>query len=163
MQNYNLAEPCFRPKDGTARFRPTEMEAELHLMKNYGTAFECRAREVSIDGRYRNYRRKLHFRSPGCAVGYSIGGKEQWSLARRASHHNCHSATGDLLLETVRRRPPHIPNLPASQRSALHTLRNDASIVLGYTDKNLGMFAADASDLSGRHSGERRGALARTG
>ena len=74
MQNYNLAEPCFRPKDGTARFRPAEMEAELHLMKTYGTAFECRAREVSVDVRWRNCRRKLGIRIvvPGCAAWYSM-------------------------------------------------------------------------------------------
>ena len=40
MQNCNFSEPCFRLKDGTARFRPAEMEAELRLIENYGTAFE---------------------------------------------------------------------------------------------------------------------------
>ena len=64
MQNYNLAEPCFRPKDGTARFRPAEMEAELHLIENYGTAFECRAREVSVDARWRNCGRKMEIFVP---------------------------------------------------------------------------------------------------
>eukprot|EP01043_Picozoa_sp_COSAG02_P053177 COSAG02_NODE_5836_length_4001_cov_5.624552_1_plen_98_part_00 len=29
MQKCNFSEPCFRLKDGTARFRPAEMEASL--------------------------------------------------------------------------------------------------------------------------------------
>ena len=71
MKNCKLVEPCFRPKDGTARFRPAEMEAELHLLKNHGTAFECRARKVSVGVRWRKCGRKMEIRSPGCAVGYS--------------------------------------------------------------------------------------------
>ena len=67
MQNCNFVEPCFRLKDGTARFRPAEMEAELRLMKNYGTAFECRARKVSVDVRWRNCGRKMEIVVPGCA------------------------------------------------------------------------------------------------
>ena len=53
------------------RFRPAEIEAELHLIENYGTAFECRAREVSVDVRWRNCRRKLEIVVPGCAEWYS--------------------------------------------------------------------------------------------
>ena len=71
MKNCKLVEPCFRPKDGTARFRPAEMEAELHLMKNYGTAFECRARKVSVGVRWRKCGRKMEISIPRCAVSYS--------------------------------------------------------------------------------------------
>ena len=71
MQDYKIVSPCFRPKDGTARFRPAETEAELHLIENYGTAFECRAREVSVDVRWRNCGRKMKIFVPGCADWYS--------------------------------------------------------------------------------------------
>ena len=71
MQNCNFSEPCFRLKDGTARFRPAKMEAELRLMKNYGTAFECRARKVSVDVRWRNCGRKMEIVVVGCAAWYS--------------------------------------------------------------------------------------------
>ena len=71
MQNCNFSEPCFRLKDGTARFRPAEMEAQLRLMKNYGTAFECRARKVSVDVRWRNCGRKMEIVVVGCAAWYS--------------------------------------------------------------------------------------------
>ena len=71
MKNYKLAEPDFRLKGGTARFRAAEMEAELHLMTNYGTAFECRARKVSVGVRWRKCGRKMEICSPGCAVQYS--------------------------------------------------------------------------------------------
>ena len=62
---------CLRPKDGTARFRPAERKAELHLMKTYGTAFECRAQEVSVDVRWRNCGRKMEIFVGGCAAWYS--------------------------------------------------------------------------------------------
>ena len=68
MQDYKIVSPCFRPKDGTARFRPAEMEAGLHLIENYGTPLECRARELSIDVRWRNCRRKMGIVVVGCAV-----------------------------------------------------------------------------------------------
>ena len=72
MQDYKIVSPCFRPKDGTGRFRPAEMEAELHLMKNYGTAFECRARKVSVDVRWRNCGRKMEIVYGTCAEWYSM-------------------------------------------------------------------------------------------
>jgi hypothetical protein len=59
MQDYKIVSPCLRPKDGTARFRPAERKAELHLLKTYGTAFECRAQEVSVDVRWRFCGRKM--------------------------------------------------------------------------------------------------------
>ena len=65
------AVPSSRPKDGTARFRPAEMEAELRLMKKYGAAFECRARKVSVDVRWRNCGRKMEIVVVGCAAWYS--------------------------------------------------------------------------------------------
>ena len=72
MQDYNIVSPCFRPKDGTARFRPAERKAELHLLKRYGTAFECRARKVFVDVRWRNCGRKLEIVvvDLGCAAWY---------------------------------------------------------------------------------------------
>jgi hypothetical protein len=57
-----------------------------------------------------------------------------------------HEATGELLRSTVSTRPPHIPNLPAVQRQALKRLRRDTSLIIGFTDKNCGLFAADAAD-----------------
>ena len=71
MKDYKIVSPCFRPKDGTARFRPAERKAELHQIKSYGTAFECRARKVSVDVRCRNCGRKLEIVVVGCAAWYS--------------------------------------------------------------------------------------------
>jgi hypothetical protein len=45
------------------------------------------------------------------------------------------------LSDLVARRPPHVPNLSWMHRKALSRLRLDDSIVIGFCDKNLGLFA----------------------
>ena len=47
------------------------MEAELRLIEKYGTPFECRARKVSVDVRWRNCGRKMEIVSLECAAWYS--------------------------------------------------------------------------------------------
>ena len=41
------------------------------LMEKYGTAFECRARKVSVDVRWRNCGRRMEIVVVGCAAWYS--------------------------------------------------------------------------------------------
>jgi hypothetical protein len=55
-------------------------------------------------------------------------------------------ATFSKLTELVAARDPHIPNLSWAHRKALSRLRGDRSLVIGVCDKNLGLFAADATD-----------------
>ena len=61
MQDYKIVSPCFRPKDGTGRFRPAEMEAELHLMRDEKLRYGVRmpSSQGSVDVRWRNCGRKL--------------------------------------------------------------------------------------------------------
>jgi hypothetical protein len=56
-----------------------------------------------------------------------------------------HEASFASLSDLVARRPPHVPNLSWMHRKALSRLWHDDSIVIGFCDKNLGLFADDAS------------------